>query len=73
LPASLKKQKNATLSKILYIGANRTHLRRIEAQQGDDVFFNAKRAQRYQINDKKFVILQQEKILGRVTEETKVK
>jgi len=73
LPASLSKQKNAASSKILYIGSNRTNLSRITAQEGDTVFFNSKQAQRYQINDKKFVILQQDKILGKVTNETVIK
>lgn len=73
LPASLSKQKNAASSKILYIGSNRTNLSRITAQEGDTVFFNSKQAQRYQINDKKFVILQQDRILGKVTNETVIK
>lgn len=73
LPASLSKQKNAASSKILYIGSNRTNLSRITAQEGDTVFFNSKQAQRYQINDKKFIILQQDRILGKVTNETVIK
>lgn len=73
LPASLSKQKNAASSKILYIGSNRTNLSRITAQEGDTVFFNSKQAQRYQINDKKFIILQQDRILGKVTNETFIK
>lgn len=73
LPASLSKQKNAASSKILYIGSNRTNLSRITAQEGDTVFFNSKQAQHYQINDKKFIIMQQEKILGKVTDKTVVK
>ena len=73
LPASLKKQKNAASSRIRYIGSNRTHLPKITAEQGDEVFYNSKQAQHYQINDKRFIIMQQEKILGKVTDKTVVK
>jgi co-chaperonin GroES (HSP10) len=65
LSASLKKQKNATASRILYIGSSRTHLKKIDAQPGDMVFYNSMKAQHYQINDKKFIILPQNLILGK--------
>jgi len=68
LPANLKNQKDATSSKILYIGENKTNSPTIEAYQNDLVFYNSGKAQHYQINDKKFIILQQDKILGRIAE-----
>lgn len=65
LPANLKNQKDATCSAILYIGENRSHLPKIHAFPKDLVFYNSNKAQHYQINEKKFIILQQDRILGR--------
>lgn len=65
LPANLKNQKNATSSSILYIGENRTHLPIINAFKDDIVYYNSNKVQHYQINDKKFIILHQDKILGK--------
>lgn len=62
---SLKKQKRAKSSHIMHIGSNRQHLPSIQASNGDLVFFNADKAQHYEINGKKFIILQQDRILGK--------
>lgn len=62
---SLKKQKRAKSCHIMHIGKNRQHLPDIQAKNGDLVYFNADKAQHYEINGKKFIILQQDKILGK--------
>jgi co-chaperonin GroES (HSP10) len=64
VPAGMKKQKNATSSQIMHIGDAKTSLTPINAKQGDTVFYNSSKAAHYHINDKKFVILQQDRILG---------
>jgi co-chaperonin GroES (HSP10) len=63
--ASLRKQKNTTKSEILYIGDSKTHLEPINMKQGDIAVFDGGKAAHYQINDKKFVILQQDRVLGK--------
>jgi co-chaperonin GroES (HSP10) len=68
LPANMKNQKDATSSKILYIGENKTSSPTIKAFQNDLVFYNSSKVQHYQINDKKFIILQQDRILGRIAD-----
>ena len=62
---SLKRQKRAKSSKIMHIGNNKSHLPKIEAVKGDLVYYNPDKAQHYEINKKKFIILQQDKIFGR--------
>lgn len=62
---SLKKIKRAKYSHIIHIGNNRQHLPNIQAKEGDLVYFNSDKAQHYEINGKKFIILQQDKILGK--------
>jgi co-chaperonin GroES (HSP10) len=65
LSPSLKNQKKAKSSHIMHIGENLSHLEKINATNGDLVFYNHLKAQHYQINDKKFIILQQSKIFGK--------
>jgi co-chaperonin GroES (HSP10) len=60
--------KKAKSSNIIHIGDNKSHLPKITAFPGDLVYYNADKAQHYQINDKKFIILQQDKIYGREVE-----
>ena len=62
---ALKKQKKAKSSRILHIGNSKSHLSPIEAVKGDIVYYNPDKAQHYEINKKKFIILQQDKIFGR--------
>jgi co-chaperonin GroES (HSP10) len=65
LSPSLKNQKKAKSSNVMHIGENLSHLKKINATNGDLVFYNHLKAQHYQINDKKFIILQQSKIFGK--------
>ena len=69
VPNNVKSTRSATRSQIINIGRPRTHLAAIEASPEDWVLFNEKHAQHYEINDKKFIILPQEKILGKVSAE----
>ena len=64
-PQAMKKHKKAKQSQIMHIGNPRTSQTLINAKQGDNVFFNSNKAQHYEINDKKFIILQQDRILGK--------
>lgn len=50
---------------VSYIGRPLTHLKPIDVQAGDTVYFDAKIAQHYQINGKPFIILKQSHILGK--------
>jgi co-chaperonin GroES (HSP10) len=65
LSANLKNQKEATSSTIMHIGNSKQNTTRINANQSDTVYYNSSLAQHYNINDKKFIILTQDKILGR--------
>lgn len=65
LAQTIKKTKRAKYSHIMHIGNNRQHLSNIQASNGDLVYFNSDKVQHYEINGKKFIILQQDKILGK--------
>ena len=62
---TIKTAKKTKSSQVMHIGNNRHNLRKIGANQGDTIFFDGSKVQHYEINKKKFIILQQEKILGR--------
>ena len=61
---TIKTAKKTKSSQIMHIGNNKGHLKKISANQGDTIFFDGSKVQHYEINNKKFIILQQEKILG---------
>ena len=61
----IKSAKKAKSSNIMHIGQNRKHLVPIQANDGDLVYYNPDKAQHYEINEKKFIILQQDKIFGK--------
>lgn len=52
-------------SELLYIGSPRTNLRKISAKSGDEIYFNPQKVQKYEINRKPFIILNQHQVLGR--------
>jgi co-chaperonin GroES (HSP10) len=64
LAASSKRAKGTVKCQVMHIGNSRTHQQKIEAKQGDWVFFNPMIATKYQINNKPFVIIQQSHVLG---------
>jgi co-chaperonin GroES (HSP10) len=59
-----KKAKGTVISEILYIGNPKTTELELSLQQGDNVCFSPFYPQHYQINNKKFIILQQNHIFG---------
>lgn len=65
LSANIKNQKEATSSNIMHIGNSKQNVFKINAHQNDLVYYNSSLAQHYNINEKKFIILSQDKILGR--------
>lgn len=65
LPAHMKRIKQAAKSKVLYIGLPKENEKPVDVFQGDTVYFNPFIAQRYEINDKKFVIIKQSHIFGK--------
>jgi co-chaperonin GroES (HSP10) len=65
VPPALKKVKNATCSNIIHIGKNKSNLPDINAKSGDLVYYDSNKAQHNRIGDKKFIILQQNRILGK--------
>jgi co-chaperonin GroES (HSP10) len=66
IPAHQKRVKGTTTSHIMHIGNPLIGETSITAKQGDEVVFNPKYAQKYQINGKPFCILQQSQILGKI-------
>lgn len=59
-----KKRINAISATLTGIGNNLSHLKNIEAQPGDTVYFNPAVLQTYKIKDKEFGIVSQKQILG---------
>jgi co-chaperonin GroES (HSP10) len=64
LPQHLKNVIQAATATLTHIGKNRSHLKPIEAQIGDTVYYHPGFLQTYEINGKKFGILPQSRILG---------
>lgn len=65
LPAAMKKIKGVVKSKLMHIGYSRTNRKPIDAKPGDTIYFNPMTAQKYQINNKPFIILKQEQVLAK--------
>jgi co-chaperonin GroES (HSP10) len=65
LPAYMKRERSAACSEVLQIGNTKYNEEPTGAKQGDIVYYNPNRIQRYQIGEKKFAIISQEHILGR--------
>jgi co-chaperonin GroES (HSP10) len=67
LPLYLKNLIQGATAKLTHIGRNLSHLKPISAQPGDTVFYDPRILQTYEINNKKFGIIQQSRILGTKT------
>lgn len=65
IPNSLKKIRKAADSVVMHYNHSKTNEKPIDIKNGDKVFFNSLTAQKYQINNKPFSILQQNKIFGK--------
>jgi co-chaperonin GroES (HSP10) len=60
-----KKLKKSKSSELLYIGTPRVGMKKINAKSGDIIHYNPRKAQKYQIENKPFIILNQHQILGK--------
>lgn len=65
VPQSLMKLKKASETLVMHIGFTKTTETPIDIKSEDEIYFQGSSAQRYQINGKKFTILQQNKIFGK--------
>lgn len=63
--AKSKKDKGVKSSKIMHIGNPKEGNKKIQAKQGDTIYYSPNHPIPYQINDKPFIILQQHQVLGR--------
>jgi co-chaperonin GroES (HSP10) len=60
-----KKIKGCKSSTVMHVGNPKETLKKIPIKQGDTIYFNPMIAQKYQINNKPFIIIQQHQILGK--------
>ncbi len=56
--------KNCKSSQVIHIGNNKEGQSKIPVHSGDTIFYNPLKPQKYQINNKPFIILQQNQVLG---------
>lgn len=68
LPAYMKKARGSQRSIVMHIGNPKENARMLNVESGDTVFFNPNKTAKYQIKGKHFRIIQQDKILGKLTE-----
>lgn len=61
-----KKSRTSKCSEVISVGAPRTNINPISINPGDTIYYNPKKAQKYQINDKPFIILTQQQVLGKM-------
>lgn len=66
VPSAAKRAKVSKSSMVMHIGLPRETVPSISVNNGDTVYFNPSIAQKYQINNKPFIILNQHQILGKV-------
>jgi len=64
LPASMKRQKKAAHSTLMQINVPRGNIKKVKAKIGDTFYVNPFTVQKYQINGKRFIISEQDKIFG---------
>jgi len=64
LPANMKNIDGLGWATLTGIGNNLTHLKSIDAKEGDTVFFDPRKLQKYEIGKKKFGIITQTHIMG---------
>lgn len=62
----IKRKLETRKSKVLYIGSPKENEEPFPAKQHDTVIFDPTKAAKYQINDKKFRIIQQKFVLGKI-------
>lgn len=64
MPGIAKKSRKTKYSEIYHIGQPKEGAKPIKAKTGDTIYYNPLKVQKYQINNKPFIILQQDKVLG---------
>jgi len=67
LPQTYRRMRRSVSSTIINIDFPKTTRPKISAKRGDEVLFNPTTAQHYKVNDKPFVIIQQEQALAKIT------
>ena len=65
LDSRAKRKKGTKTSTLMHIGNPKEHLKKVDAAQGEIIYFNPLVAQHYELNEKKFIILNQHQILGK--------
>lgn len=65
LTAASKKTKGVKTSEVMHVGNPKETLPSLTIKQGDTIYFNPATVQKYQINNKPFIILQQHQVLGK--------
>ncbi|MES2287389.1 MAG: hypothetical protein V4547_16975 [Bacteroidota bacterium] len=53
-------------SEVMWVGSPRTNQKPIDIKQGDTIFYNPKKTQKYEINGKPFIILNQQQVFGKM-------
>jgi len=66
VPTHLRRVKQAAKCEVLYSGYPKLNEKQIELSKGDTIYYNPFLAQKYQIKGKKFCIITQNKILGKI-------
>lgn len=69
VPAFMKQEKGYVSSEVMYVGHPKENTTPININPQDTIYYNPFIAQKYQINNKPFVILQQHQILGKSSPE----
>lgn len=66
LAAASKQTKGTVISEVIEIGNPKETDKPLEVKQGDSIYYNPMKAQKYQINNKPFVIIPQSQVLGKI-------
>ena len=66
LPQYYRKNRRTSQSTLIGIGNPKTTRKKIDATTEDEILFDGRMAQHYKVNDKEFVILQQEQMLAKI-------
>lgn len=66
LPQYMRRIKGCVKAQVIHIGESKTNTNSLKIYQNDTVCFNPFIAQKYQIKDKKFCIISQNHILGKI-------
>ena len=61
-----RRSRKSKHSEVMWVGSPRTNQNPIDIKQGDTIFYNPKKTTKYEINNKPFIILTQQQVLGKV-------